>query len=58
MLKKKAKTDEKKCKKIFIEFIQKFHKNLSEDKDLKETVISIKGFGAFAGVSFLFITKS
>ena len=45
MLKKKSKTDTQKCRGIFKFFIQKFFKNLTEDKDkdLKETVISIKG---------------
>jgi hypothetical protein len=60
MLKKKSKTEEKKCRLIFAFFIKKFFQNLTEDKDLKETVIAIKGFGAFAGVSFykfLYVNK-
>jgi DNA-dependent protein kinase catalytic subunit len=49
MLKKKAKSESDKCKKIFRFFVEKFYKNLTNDLDLKETVIAIKGFGAFAG---------
>ena len=54
MLKKKSKTESEKCKKIFKFFIQKFYTSLVEDHDLKETVIAIKGYGAFAGVSCQF----
>ncbi len=43
MLKKKSKTESDKCKKIFKFFIQKFYMSLVEDRDLKETVIAIKG---------------
>lgn len=49
MLRRKAKEDSTRCKKIFSFFIKKFYKNLTESTDLKETVISIKGYGAFAG---------
>jgi len=55
MLRKKAATEEEKCKKIFKFFIQKFYQNLMEDNDLKETVIAIKGYGAFAGVKIIII---
>lgn len=51
MLKKQSKIDEKKCRKIFTFFITKFFQFLTEDKNLKDTVIAIKGYGAFAGVS-------
>ncbi len=51
MLKKMSKIENEKCKRIFTYFITKFYKSLTEDKekDLKETVIAIKGYGAFAG---------
>ena len=51
MLKNKSQIEPDKCRKIFTYFIQKFYKSLTEDKDkdLKETVIAIKGYGAFAG---------
>ena len=51
MLKKKSKEETQKCKSIFAFFIKRFYKNLTEDTDLKETVIAIKGYGAFAGVN-------
>ncbi len=51
MLRKKAASEGEKCKRIFKFFIQKFYQNLVEDNDLKETVIAIKGYGAFAGVN-------
>ena len=45
--------DEKKCKTIFAYFMKKFKDDLdSKDKNLKETAIAIKGYGAFARVSF------
>lgn len=51
MIQQKNKTENEKCKLIFKQFIQKFYKNLTDgNKDLKEMVISIKGYGAFAGV--------
>lgn len=51
MIKIKNKTENEKCRLIFKYFIQKFYKNLTDgNKDLKEIVISIKGYGAFAGV--------
>jgi hypothetical protein len=55
MLKKKAKNETDKCKKVFKFFMQKFYKNLTEETDLKETVIAIKGYGAFAGVDNLIL---
>jgi hypothetical protein len=53
MLKQKSKLPEEhqNCKKIFQSFIGKFQKILSQDRDLKETSIAIRGYGAFAGVS-------
>ena len=50
VLKKKAHVEPEKCKRIFKFFIQKFYHDLKDDHDLKETVIAIKGYGAFAGV--------
>ncbi len=50
MLKRKTKEDEKKCRRIFNFFMTKFLQDLSEDKNLKETAIAIKGYGAFARV--------
>ena len=60
MLKKKSSVESDKCKRIFAYFIQKFYKSLTEDKDkdLKETVIAIKGYGAFAGVIFFKIKQN
>jgi hypothetical protein len=56
MLRKKARVEPDKCKPIFLYFIHKFYKDLTEDKaenkSLKETIVAIKGFGAFAGVGF------
>ncbi|CAF0899355.1 unnamed protein product [Brachionus calyciflorus] len=53
MLRVKFQTESKKCRTIFKYFILKFHKNLTDtNKELKEKIISIKGYGAFAGVSF------
>ncbi len=51
MLKQKSSIEPDKCKKIFAYFFTKFYKSLTEDKDkdIKETVIAIKGYGAFAG---------
>ena len=42
-----SKIEPEKCKRIFAYFMQKFYKSLTEDKekDLKETVIAIKGYG-------------
>lgn len=54
MLKKKSSVESDKCKMIFKFFVKKFYSNLVEDNDLKETVIAIKGYGAFAGVDFFF----
>lgn len=52
MLRKKAKSEneKEKCRAVFIFFMQKFYRDLTKDTDLKETVVAIKGFGAFAGV--------
>ena len=51
MLSKKVETERAKCEKIFKMFFGKFCVNLmSPDRDLKETMIAIKGYGAFAGV--------
>jgi hypothetical protein len=55
ILKQKTKMneDEKKCKTIFAYFMKKFKDDLdSKDKNLKETAIAIKGYGAFARVRF------
>ncbi|RNA36044.1 DNA-dependent kinase catalytic subunit-like [Brachionus plicatilis] len=50
MIRVKSNTETDKCRLIFKYFIQKFYKNLTDgNKDLKEMVISIKGYGAFAG---------
>jgi len=51
MLKKKSKTEPDNCKKIFTEFVLKFYTDLTNERnlDLKDTVIAIKGYGAFAG---------
>ncbi len=51
MLKKKSKTEPDNCKIIFTEFVKKFYADLTNEKnlDLKDTVIAIKGYGAFAG---------
>ena len=54
MLRKKAKDESDKCKRIFKYFIAKFYQTLTSGKDLKETMIAIKGYGAFAGVRILF----
>jgi hypothetical protein len=55
MLKKRSQFEKDKCKSIFGYFIQKFYVSLKSDKkELKETVIAIKGYGAFSGV-FSFI---
>jgi hypothetical protein len=52
MLKRKAKisSETQNCRKIFQSFVDRFQKILSENKDLKETSIAIRGYGAFAGV--------
>ena len=57
MLRRKAKEEPDRCKKIFKYFIQRFYVNLVEEIDLKETVIAIKGYGAFSGVSFLYFIE-
>ena len=49
MLKQKSITEPDKCQQIFLFFIKKFQQDLTSNLDLKETVIAIKGFGAFAG---------
>ncbi len=51
MLKKKSQNEPDKCKQIFSEFIKQFYQDLTDEDhlDLKETVIAIKGYGAFAG---------
>ena len=56
ILKKKAKSEKEKekCREVFIYFMKKFYRSLTADSDLKETVVAIKGFGAFAGVSLKF----
>lgn len=51
MLRRKAKEEPDRCKKIFKYFIQRFYGNLVDEINLKETVIAIKGYGAFSGVS-------
>ena len=53
MLEKKTKDDDPKCRKIFTYFMMKFFQDLKEEKNLKETAIAIKGYGAFARVSVL-----
>ena len=55
MLKKMSNVEPEKCKMIFKYFVKKFYSNLVQDNDLKETVIAIKGYGAFAGVRIFFL---
>lgn len=52
MLEKKSRlaSEKEKCRAIFLFFMHKFYRDLTNDRDLRETVVAIKGFGAFAGV--------
>ena len=52
VLGRKAALEPDRCKRIFRFFIRRFYANLVEEVDLKETVIAIKGYGAFSGVGF------
>ena len=54
MLKSKAETDSKKCSIIILYFLKIFMKGLTEEHNLKDAIISIKGYGAFTAVIFFF----
>lgn len=53
MLKKNAEKDSKKCSIIILYFLKIFMKGLTEEHNLKDAIISIKGYGAFAAVIFI-----